>query len=154
MKEMMLALETLDTRPSAVVLSIGAVIFSTGMVPKVEPGATRGHMELGYEIEDRFYRILDISEQLGPLNRTVSQSTLLWWMRQDQDALAEAFGTNRVPLDTVMVELQNFVDSHASVERTFSTMDLRAEPLEKVIEIWNHLANDVKRETPWRYNNV
>tara|TARA_R110000803_G_scaffold158426_1_gene222702 strand:+ start:698 stop:1216 length:519 start_codon:yes stop_codon:yes gene_type:complete len=71
MSQVMIDLETLDTKPSSVVLSIGAVEFNpeTGEVFK----------ETGYEM------FPDIQEQLDA-GRTISASTLLWWMGQGDEA--------------------------------------------------------------------
>src|SRR3546814_2365974 len=85
MFEMMVDLETLDTKNSAVVLSIGAVVWET----LVDDAGS-----LDYSVVERFYRVLSIDEQLAA-GRTVSESTLLWWMRQDPTARAEAFNPVR-----------------------------------------------------------
>ncbi len=176
MKEMMLDLETLDTKPSAVVLSIGAVVFETAEKPLlpaeyVDWTKAGRPITLDYEVKDRFYRILDIEEQLGPLMRTVSQSTLLWWNKQDQDAKDEAFGPNRVDVWEVMNQLQAFVDNHTVTTRDYTDVDpnrkvmLPVDTFQKINKfwaspvgfdygIWNHLADDIEHDTPWRYNNV
>lgn len=72
-REVMVDIETLDTRPSSVVLSVAAVEFNV-------LSSYEGHA----------YVVLDTAEQLG-LGRTVSQSTLLWWMNQSDEARGEAF---------------------------------------------------------------
>lgn len=71
MQHIMLDLETLDTRPSAVIVSIGAVAFDPH---------TR-------ELGDKFY-----VEMTGDLfaqqarGRTISADTVSWWMQQSADA--------------------------------------------------------------------
>ncbi len=87
--ELMFDLETLDTKPSAVVLSIGAVVWEAKYLPSE-------HKIKWYEV-DKFLRVLDIQKQLDS-GRTVSQATLLWWMDQDPKAKAEAFDRNREPV--------------------------------------------------------
>jgi len=77
MKNLMIDIETLDTRPSAVVLSIGAVFFD---------------YDLG--LGDSYYSgPIDIDGQLAK-GRTVSQATLRWWMEQPVEVRDEAFGLN------------------------------------------------------------
>lgn len=64
--EIMIDIETLDTRPTAVVLSFAAVAF-----PDTEV--------------DPLYRALDVDQQLA-VGRTVSADTLAWWARQPDEA--------------------------------------------------------------------
>ncbi len=75
--EIMFDIETLDIRPSAVVLSIGAASFD----------------DAG-RVWDRFYRILEVDDQIK-VGRSVSFSTITWWMDQERDARDEAFATVR-----------------------------------------------------------
>lgn len=69
MKHIMLDLETLDTVSSAVVLSIGAVVFD----PETDA------------LGDKFY--VEMTEDTGTqqaLGRTISGDTVRWWMHQDE----------------------------------------------------------------------
>lgn len=77
MDHIMLDLETLDTSPTALVLSIGAVAFDpiTG--------------ELGERFYVEFTDDLAAQETLG---RTVSADTVKWWMQQNAMA-KQVFGT-------------------------------------------------------------
>ena len=68
-------LETVDTIPSATVLSLGAVKFNPLDIS--EP-----HSEL--------YLKIDIDEQ-DRLGRTASDSTIEWWGKQDPKIMEEAF---------------------------------------------------------------
>lgn len=139
MIEMMLDLETLDVKSSAVVLSVGAVTWDT---------FRNDGNGLKYEIVDRFYRVLDIQSQLNR-GRTLSEATLLWWMHQDQDAKDEAFSPVRRGISIVMDELQGFVDKGAITINKFW-----ASPVSFDFGIWNSLADDVGHSTPWKYNQV
>lgn len=68
MNHIMLDLETLDTSPSAVVLSIGAVVF--------DPYTN--------VLGDHFY--VEMTEDIGSQQergRTISGDTVRWWMQQD-----------------------------------------------------------------------
>jgi hypothetical protein len=71
----MIDLETLDVTPSATVLSLGAVKFNP--FNDSEP-----HSELYFKIS------IDDQDRLG---RSVSNSTIEWWSRQDPAIMEEAF---------------------------------------------------------------
>jgi hypothetical protein len=69
--QLMWDIESLDTKPSAVVLSIGAVMFD----PNTD--------ELGESI----YVVLDVAQQMKA-GRTISSDTLAWWNQQSEEARA------------------------------------------------------------------
>lgn len=71
MQDLMLDLETLDVKPSAVVLSIGAVVFDRYTR---QQGPTF-YVELTNHLDDQLKN-----------GRTVSGSTVAWWMRQSAEA--------------------------------------------------------------------
>lgn len=71
MRHAMIDLETLDTRPEGVILSIGVALFDP-YDPKTEPVA-------GY------YGVLSKADQLSR-GRTTSASTLAWWEQQSPEA--------------------------------------------------------------------
>lgn len=70
----MIDIETLDTRPSAVVISIGVVLFN-----RREPGVTM--KELNLKFGTKGFR----DEQID-MGRTVDKDTVRWWKQQDADA--------------------------------------------------------------------
>lgn len=143
MLEMMFDLETLDTKPSAVVLSIGAVVWETVFNPDTE--------ELSYNIVERFMRVLNIQEQVDR-QRTVSQSTLLWWQRQDSVAKAEAFNPVRQPVQMVLNDLRHFVmqydDQYVGDPGITSFW---ASPATFDFPIWDDLAMTFSNYVPWTY---
>lgn len=65
----MVDLETLDTTPTSVIVSIGAVKFGPN----------------GYDKCDTFYRVVDIQSCIDT-GLTISASTLSWWMNQSDAA--------------------------------------------------------------------
>lgn len=71
MYDLMVDIETLDVKPSAVVLSIGAVVFDRYTR---QQGPTF-YVELTNHLDDQFKN-----------GRTVSGSTVAWWMRQSPEA--------------------------------------------------------------------
>lgn len=94
----MVDLETLDTTRTSHVLSIGAVGFNI----------ETGHMR------ETFYRRIDENQP----GRTISRSTVAWWMRQSMDAQLEAFApTDRHPLHRVMQEFVMEYAPHAEMAR-------------------------------------
>ena len=95
--DIMLDIETLSTRPEAVVLTLGAVKF--------DPWADEVNTETGLYIR------IDVDEQLT-LNRHVQQDTVDWWGRQPQDVREEALGEQeRTSLDASMDQLNKFLVS-------------------------------------------
>lgn len=90
----MIDLETLDTRPSCTVLTLGAVKFDP--LSQEEPYS-------------EFYVKFDIDEQ-DKLGRTVSDSTVEWWGKQDPAAQEEAFSDEgRLPVETILTELNKYL---------------------------------------------
>lgn len=84
-------LETVDTRPSAIILSIGISIFD------IESGA----------IIDNFYATPDTAEQLRT-GRSLSADTLRWWMQQEAGA-RQVLAASQQPVVDVLAELDAFL---------------------------------------------
>jgi len=135
MREMMFDLETLDTRPSTIVLSVGAVIWET-FQPVAGP--------LAWRVLRRFYRILDIQSQ-ATKNRTVSESTLIWWQRQDANARDEAFSAVRQPVTGVLEDFRRFADVEGEINAFW------ANPATFDFPIWEDLAMTYSEYVPWSY---
>ena len=86
-------LETIDTSPSATVLSLGAIKFNA--LDNSEP-----HSEL--------YLKINIDEQ-DALGRTASNSTIEWWGKQDPAIMEEAFDqTGAVSVDEALRQISKF----------------------------------------------
>jgi hypothetical protein len=137
--EMMFDLETLDTTPSAVILSVGAVLWNTELTDT-------GHLH--WHPIDRFLRVVNIQEQLD-VGRTVSQSTLLWWQRQDENARAEAFAPVRRSCAEVMKDLMFFTSRWDRGINSFW-----ASPTTFDFPIYDSFARQMGGEVPWRYNQL
>ena len=131
--EMMFDLETLDTIPSAVVLSIGAVVWANSY--------KEGLDERQWHLVDSFHRILDFEDQL--LYRTVSASTLMWWMQQGDEAKAEAFGPDRTPVDEALMKMK-------AIANTWNIDHFWANPATFDFPIWEDLAGGLDG-VPWTY---
>ena len=86
-------IETLDTKPSALILSIGAVKFDPSS--SIDP-----HSEL--------YLKINFDEQIN-LNRTISDATLNWWSKQGSDVQDEAFDqSNALPIEEALKALSKW----------------------------------------------
>ena len=83
----MIDIESLDTTPNCVILTIGAVLFDPvgdGIIDKLELRPT-------------------IEEQTDVFNRTINPDTLRWWGEQSEAAQEEALGDrDRVPFAECM----------------------------------------------------
>jgi hypothetical protein len=92
MAHLMIDIESLNTTPDTVILTIGAVLFD----PK--------GMGVLKTIDIR----PDVDEQIA-MGRSISEDTLRWWGTQSQAAQDEAFGDQgRVPFKEAMETLYKF----------------------------------------------
>ena len=88
-KDLMLDIETLDTKPTALVLSLGLVWFDFDN-PEVVPYEGKHHK-------------IELRDQQRELGRTISVDTVMWWMEQSKQAqlgLSSPF-TERTPVATL-----------------------------------------------------
>ena len=129
----MIDLETLDTIPSATILTIGAVKF--------DPYGD----EINNPTCESFYVRVDI-DSCDALGCTVSDSTVEWWSKQSKEAQFEAFeGVNRVSIQEAMHQLYKFACSTTYVWSHGSAFD---------VVMCEHLFRKVNRAIPWQYYNV
>src|SRR4051812_7363655 len=124
MKQISFDLETLDTKASAVILSIGAVIFD----------------------EDNLYESiklnLSIEEQLR-WGRTIGASTLLFWFGQSGEARLAAT-INPVPLMRGLALFQSFLPGYKT--------PLWANGQDFDLGILGNLYDTISVKRPWDYN--
>lgn len=92
MNHVMFDQETLDTVASAVILSIGAVKFD---------------LESGKLDPDGFYASLSYDDQLAR-GRTISESTVAWWMEQSPEARA-VFREPKQTLESALIALSDWL---------------------------------------------
>ena len=91
--DIMLDIETLDTGPTSVVLSIGLVGFNV---------ETK-------DINTEMYFKPNINSQ-SDVGRTMSTDTLAWWIKQNNAALIEAFSNeNRVSPQWALSEIDSYL---------------------------------------------
>lgn len=128
----MIDLETLDTSPTALVLTIGAVKFNP------------------YEIQSRddvdsLYLKIDV-ESCDPLDLSISDDTLEWWAKQKPEAIEDAFSnTNRTHIKDAMDELYKFCWGCKAVWSNGAGFD---------IVILENIFRKLQKKTPWDYWNV
>jgi hypothetical protein len=93
MNNCMVDLETLDTKSTAVILSIGAVMFDKSGI-----GA-------------EFYRTVDAQSAIDA-GLSISGSTLLFWMKQSKEARKALF-MNNVPLAQALEEFSTWLSENS-----------------------------------------
>lgn len=100
MADIMIDIESLDTTPDCVILTIGAVLFDPrgqGIIDKIELRPT-------------------IEDQTEIHNRSINEDTLRWWSTQSPEALEEALGEQgRIPFADCMESLYKFCWNHKCV---------------------------------------
>lgn len=129
MNDVMIDIETMDTKPSSIVLSIGAVKFC---------------LKTG-RLGDEFHRVLNIQEQID-VGRTLSASTLQWWMKQSREA-KEVF---LKPQYGVLDVLNDFTE-YFQKEGTLFVWGNGASFDPVIID---NLYRSFKKQSPWQYWNV
>jgi hypothetical protein len=90
----MIDLETLDTTPKGVILTIGGVKFNP--------------LDIDSNAHSDFYMRLEINNQ-EERGRLMHQSTLDWWGRQEESIINEAFGdVDRHSVEDMLVALKKW----------------------------------------------
>ncbi len=100
--DLMLDLETLDTKPGATVLAIGAVLFDRATTQCCGQGM--------------FYMEVNIASQL-PFHATVSADTMDWWQKTDPEWIEEVMSTKYQdekthPIGEVLDALDKWMQYH------------------------------------------
>lgn len=130
MSHIMIDIESLDTSPDCVILTIGAVLFDPkgfGVIEKLELRPT-------------------IEEQTEIYNRSINEDTLRWWSEQSPEALEEAMGdTGRISFKEAMETLYKFCWNRRAVWSNGASFDI------VVMEsAWRNLDMRI----PWPYYTV
>lgn len=126
----MIDMETLDTAPTTVILTIGAVRFDprgTGIIERIELRPT-------------------MDEQTDVYNRTISDATLEWWSKQSPEAINEAMGdTNRISYKECMERLYKFCWNRDKIWSNGSVFD---------IVIAESAFKELGMQIPWSFWNI
>lgn len=137
--------ETMDVRPSALILSIGAFAFDVADLEGTRESilaVSRDH-ELSEYSTNAFYCLLDANDQLM-LGRSVSKDTQYWWRNQKQDA-QEALSGDRESLADQLLNLNSWIAQHTDATIYFRGTDFDGSILESAYRA-------CRMECPWKYN--
>lgn len=108
MADVMIDIESLNTTPDCVILTIGAVLFD----PK------------GHGIIDRLELRPTIEDQTEIHGRSINDDTLRWWSTQSEAAQEEALGDrDRIPFADCMEVLYKFCWNHRAVWSNGASFD-------------------------------
>lgn len=137
--------ETFDTKPSAVILSIGAFAFDATNIGETQSNILQVSRdpELTEYSAHAFYGLVDIFDQLM-MCRTVSQDTQQWWRRKGEEA-HEALIGDRYSLGAQLLGLSNWIAQYREARIFFRGTDFDGSILE-------HAYRMCGMECPWRYN--
>lgn len=128
--DIMIDIESLDTSPNCVILTIGAVRFD----PK------------GDGIVEKLSLRPMIEEQTEKFGRTIDEDTVRWWSTQSADAQEESMGDHdRIPFKDAMAELYKFCWNRKGIWSHGLSFDVVA-----MESAWRQL----EMKCPWPYFSV
>ncbi|WP_261281758.1 3'-5' exonuclease [Serratia fonticola] len=122
--------ETMDVKPSAVILSIGGFAFDIQDVDGVQTSIleiARNPEQASYS-PAAFYGLVDTFGQLMQ-GRTVSAQTQQWWQKQEEET-HEALAGQREPLSQALVNLTAWIQKHPDARIFFRGTDFDGSILE------------------------
>ena len=122
-KDVVIDTETMDTEPSALLLSIGAFALDVSDLDATQADILKVARDI--DLQDfsvlAFYTRLDATDPLM-LARTVSKQTQTWWKDQAEDA-HEALTGDRVSLSEALIGLSRWLDYHPGARVFFRGPD-------------------------------
>lgn len=128
--DIVLDIETLSTRPDAVILTIGAVKFSP--------------FEDHIDADNGFHVRINVDEQIV-LGRHVSEDTLAWWGTQPQEVREDAMGDDRLSITESLAKLNKFLVGSNEIWVQGPVFD---------IATLENLYRQVNSPPPWHYWNI
>ena len=105
MKHIMLDLETMGNGNNAAIVAIGAVEFDL-------PGRIREHWEARPE---KFYQKVDLESSVNA-GMQIDTSTILWWLKQSDEARKSTFEGVTVPLGSTLCSFSQWVTAIARAD--------------------------------------
>ncbi|MCO6556040.1 3'-5' exonuclease [Gilliamella sp. BG6] len=145
-------IETLDTKPTAIILSIGAFAFD-----RFNLNATLENMKNTYFNEStstyHFYCVCDLNNQLLYSRRTISQSTLDWWRKQPSNNHKDIFLNNgkslilNKVLNALVNKIEEWKENNPEIMFYFRGTDFDPVILKNAFEEYG-------LSIPWKYNQV
>ncbi|MGA8121291.1 3'-5' exonuclease [Rouxiella badensis] len=138
-------IETMDTMPSALILTIGAFAFDVTDLSATQQTIIDASQASDPTAESAFsfYRRIDSFNQLLS-GRTVSIPTQQWWKQQGEDA-QEALTGERVTLGLALSNLNKWLTQHKSAQIFFRGTDFDGAILEDA-----YRGSGI--DCPWKYN--
>jgi oligoribonuclease (3'-5' exoribonuclease) len=131
--DLMLDLETFDNTSTTTIVQIGAVIFDRDTE----------------DIIDEFKVNVD-PQSCVALGFTIGVDTVMWWLKQAEEARASITSSSRVEVSEALKSLKAFVEKY--------------EPDTRKVNVWCHATFDfpimqnyfkaTKIEAPWRYTSA
>ena len=129
--DIVLDIETLSTRPDAVVLTIGAVKFDVNADD--------------IDTNSGFYTRVDVNEQIE-MGRHVSDDTVKWWSTQPKDVWDEALSEdNRDSVKDALMGLNKFLVCGGNIWVQGPVFD---------IATLENLYRQINMPPPWHYWNI
>jgi len=113
--DVMIDIETLDTSPDAVVLSIGAVLFNAHEHER--------WADIEADKDRHFHQALNCTSQVS-IGRTISVSTVFWWLDRSKAAQSALLNRQRFQVADVLQELNRFVYGVQNVWANGPSFDL------------------------------
>lgn len=129
--DIMIDLETLDTKDSTAILTIAAQAFN---------------IDTGEVCPVNFYARLNYERQIQE-GRTISVDTILWWGQQSEDAREEAFG-GHMALWEALVNLRKYFDKYCYTDR-----HVWAKAPAFDLAVLKHAYSVLEHEIYWHYSN-
>ena len=130
MADIMIDIESLNTTPDCVILTIGAVLFDprgSGIIDKIELRPT-------------------IEDQTEIYNRSINDDTVRWWSTQSEAAQEEAMGdAGRESFADVMAKLYKFCWNHGKPWSHGAAFD---------VVVMEHAWRQLGQLSPWTFYNV
>lgn len=129
LRGMMIDIETLDTKSSAVVIQIGAVVFDYDQFGE-------------YAVLDEFIVFLPVMEQVRE-GRTISADTVAFWMSRDNHVMLSNIIVEGHEGKVTLKDWESFLSSHKCDRYWFQGPTFDAIILE-----------DLMKSVPWKYFQV
>jgi len=129
--DVMIDIESLDTTPDCVILTIGAVLFDPrghGIIDKIEIRPT-------------------IEDQTEKYNRSINDATMEWWGKQSLEAIEEAMGDrDRVSFEQAMNQLYKFCWNRSKCAwSNGASFD---------VVVMDHAWKQLGKNTPWNFWDI
>ena len=133
MSEIMLDLETLSTKPNALILTIGAIKFNRNDKTK----------DIN-KLETFYVRIT--KDSCKKLDMDIDENTVKWWNQQTNEAKYEVFDNkDRIDIKDALIKLSLFLKSHSYIWANSPSFDC---------VILENAFNQCNLEIPWKFWNI